>query len=361
MLLSFVVSVALAIQSLVAGTLSWLSDFVGEAKWWDTWQAFGTVGATIVALTLGFAGSLQGRKAQAALKTERAERFKAERLATASLVSAWVESGYQYTDDGRQYRRQDTLFIANESNEPVFDVHLLVGTGIPPVQVGPLAAPETIPVLPARSKRSWDISLGMLAHLAPYQFPASPVASVDFADSRDVRWKRAFDGRLKEVTLDEPLPHLPESEGQRQVGDLNFFNPILVAMTFLNILRDKEKPVTSAALSPLFAEYAQGLADIPDAEWQEIAKRLNEHGAAAHVWYPAPQVAYVRLVPSQTGVYDVKIGEQVEGVEFLTLVFYAGVGWRIFSIGWGAAAPDWILFPPGAISDNPRGPLPEGH
>jgi hypothetical protein len=360
MLLSLVVSAALAIQSLVVRSISWLSDFIGDAKWWDTWQAFGTVGATIVALALGFAGSIRGRKAQAGLKTERAERFEAERLATASLVSAWIESEYVYLNDGRQYRRQDVLFVANESNEPVFDAHLLVGTGIPPVQVGPLAAPETIPVLPARSKRSWDISHGMLAHLGPYQFPASPVASVDFADSRDVRWKRSFDGRLKEITSEQPPTQLTEDEGQRQLGDRNFFNPIWVAITFLNMLRDEEKPVTTAALSPLFAEYAQGLAEVSDADWREMAKSLNDYCTATHVWYPAPQVAYVRLVPAQTGVYDVHIGTQVEGVQFLTLVFYAGTGWRIFSIGGRAAAPDWILFPSGAISDNPRGPLPEG-
>jgi len=358
MLVSLAVAAYITIRSIVSSN-AWLFDFWGEAKWWDAWQAFGTVGATIVAVVLGYRGSVQGRKAQAALKMERSERAKAERLAAASLVSAWVESEYIALDDGRRYRRQDILYAANESNEPVFDVHVLVGAGNPRVQVGPLAAPESIPVLPARSKRSWDISLGLLAHLGPYQFPAAPVASVDFVDSRDVRWSRDFDGRLKEITSEQLPVQLTKEEGERQLGDKNFFNPIWTAMTFLSVLRDKDMPVTMAALTPLFALHAPGLTDMSDLEWRGVAQELEGYGTGTHVWYPAPHVAYVRLIPAQSGVYSVYVGEQVRGVWFLTLVFYAGTGWHIFAVGGSVAAPDWILFPPGGISENARGPLPE--
>jgi hypothetical protein len=359
MLVNLVVATAVALRSIGVISRAWMSDFLGKAEWWDAWQAFGTVGATVVAVVLGLAGSVQGRKAQAALKEERAERASAERLAAASLVSAWIESEYIGSDQGRQYRRQDILYAANESNEPVFDVHILVGADHPRVQVGPLAAPETIPVLPARSKRSWDISLGLLAHLGPYQLPAAPVASVDFIDSRDARWSRDFDGRLKEITSEQPPVQLTKEEGERQLGDQNFFNPIWKAITFLNILRDHDEPVTTTALTPLFAQHAPGLAEMSDSEWQRMAKELEDYGTGTHVWYPAPHVAYVRLVPASGGVYRVNVGEQVRGVWFLTLVFYAGTGWHIFGVGERVVAPDWILFPPGGIHENARGPLPK--
>lgn len=40
--------------------------------------------------------------------------------------------------------------------------------------------------------------------------------------------------------------------------------------------------------------------------------------------------------------------------QIMTLVFYSGLGWRVFSVGSGATEPDWIEFPPGMKTDDPR-------
>lgn len=331
---------------------------VWGAKWWDAWQAFGTIGAVAIALLLALYEGVRARRAEKALTAERRQRLESDRFATAALVSAWVETQYEPSPDGTHYLRRGTLHLANESNEPVFDVHVTVGIGQPITQIGPLAVPTPIPVLPPRRRRSWDISLGLLAFGGGLQIPSDPVARVYFSDVQQVRWKRDFQGHLGELTGEEQDQEPSEDEGLRQLGDpSNSFNPIWTAMAFLELVRRDDPPVTASELGPYYAENATGWETLDDSAVRAFGEELADYGMAAHVWYPAPQVAYVRLVhkedqkllPSAAGYVKVR-------AQIMTLVFYAGLGWRVFSVGSGATEPDWIEFPRGTIANDPRRP-----
>ncbi|WP_454700064.1 hypothetical protein [Arthrobacter humicola] len=330
---------------------------VWGAEWWDAWQAFGTVGAVAIAMLLALYEGVRARRAEKALASEREQRLQSDRFATAALVSAWVETQYEPSADGTHYLRRGTLYLANESNEPVFNVHVVVGVGQPVVQIGPLAVPAPLPVLPPRRHRSWDISLGLLANGGGLQIPSNPVAKIFFSDAQEVRWNRDFEGRLREQGAEQQEAKPTEDDGMRQLGDpSNSFNPIWTAMTFLNLIRREDPPVTASELAPLLAENAPGWARLDDSEVRALGHEFANYGMAAHAWYPAPQVAYVRLVherdqdnaPSVAGYVEVR-------AQIITLVFYAGVGWRVFSAGAGSTEPDWIEFPTGAITDDPRG------
>lgn len=307
---------------------------VWEAKWWDAWQAFGTVGAVAIALVLALYEGVRARRAEKALASEREQRLKSERFATAALVSAWVETQYEPSPDGTHYLRRGTLHLANESNEPVFDVRVDVGVGQPVVQIGPLAVPTPIPVLPPRRHRSWDISLGLLAFGGGLQIPSDPVAKIYFSDAHQVRWKRDFEGRLRELVVGQQEQRPTEDEGVQQLGHpSNSFNPIWTAMGFLNLIRRDGPPATASELAPYLAENASGWNALDDSAIQALGDELAEYGMAAHAWYPAPQVAYVRLVqeedqdlgPSAAGYVEVR-------ARVMTLVFYSGLGWRVFSV-----------------------------
>lgn len=330
---------------------------VWEAKWWDAWQAFGTIGAVAIALMLALYEGVRARMAEGALASEREQRLKSDRFATAALVSAWVETRYEPSADGTHYLRRGTVHVANESNEPVFNVHVVIGVGKPVVQIGPLAVPAPLPVLPPRRHRSWDISLGLLAYGGGLQIPSDPVAKIYFTDANEVRWNRDFDGRLREQIEGQQEPPPNEDEGVRQLGDpSNTFNPIWTALAFVNLIQREDPAVTASELAPFLAESATGWEGIVDSEIRAIGQSFADYGMAAHVWYPAPQVAYVRFVheKDQENVRSAAGYAEVRGAPIITLVFYTGIGWRVFSAGLGATEPDWILFPPGSIADDPR-------
>lgn len=247
--------------------------------------------------------------------------------------------------------------ISNESDEPVFDVSLIVGIGHPVTAIGPLAAPVPIPVLPAHSKRNWDISMGLLAHSGGIQLPAEPVALVRFTDAQGVRWRRAFDGLLVEQTGIETKHLMSEDEEVSQLGSPgNGFNPLVVALPFFDMLMHPDTPPSRADLEPFLAESAPGWHEVDDQQIEFFRTELIDYGMATHVAYPAPHVAYVRLVhESDQNKHPSKAGYTVIRAKIITLIFYAGIGWRIFGLGDGATQPDWISFPPGTLDDNPRG------
>jgi hypothetical protein len=330
---------------------------VWEAKWWDAWQAFGTIGAVAIALTLALYEGVRARRAEKALASERKQRLHSDRFATATLVSAWVETRYEPSADGTHYLRRGTVHVANESNEPVFDVHVVVGVGQPVVQIGPLAVPAPIPVLPPRRHRSWDVSLGLLAYGGGLRIPSDPVAKMYFSDAQQVRWSRDFEGRLKEQVDGQQEPQPNRDEGEKQLGDpSNTFNPIWTALDFLNLIRREDPPVTAPELAPFLAENATGWKGLSNSEFRDLGQSLADYGMAAHAWYPAPQVAYVRLVHEEDQEKVVSAAGYVEvRAQIITLVFYAGSGWRVFSVGSGATEPDWIEFPPEALVEDPRG------
>lgn len=329
---------------------------VWDAKWWDAWQAFGTVGAVAIALLLALYEGVRARRAEKALAFEREQRLRSDRFATAALVSAWVETRYEPSADGTHYLRRGTVHVANESNEPVFNVHVVIGVGKPVVQIGPLAVPAPIPVLPPRRHRSWDISLGLLAYGGGLRIPSDPVAKIYFSDANEFRWNRDFDGRLAEQFDGQQEFQPDEHEGVRQLGEpSNTFNPIWTALAFVSLIRREEPRVTASELAPLLAENAPGWQVLSDSEIRALGESLASYGMAAHVWYPAPQVAYVRLVHEEDQENLPSVGGHVEvRAQIVTLVFYPSVGWRVFSVGAGATEPDWILFPPAAIADDPR-------
>lgn len=236
-----------------------------DAKWWDAWQAFGTVGATAIAVLLAVLGGIRASVAETALARERKAQAKADRLGVASLVSAWVETSYEVSSSGANYVRRGTVYLANESNEPVFDVHVVIGIGRPIVQIGPLAVPAPIPVLPPRRNRSWDISLALLGRSGGMSLPSDPVARVFFTDSKGVRWERSFDGQLSEQVPDTSAPEPNETEGLKQIGDSsNAFNPIGAALGFMNLISRQEPPVTAAEVAPLLAVNASGWNEFSD-------------------------------------------------------------------------------------------------
>lgn len=314
------------------------------------------MGATTIAILLALYEGVRARRAVAALASEREQRLRSDRLATAALVSGWVETQYVPASEGRYYLRRGTLHLSNESNEPVFNVNVVLGIGQPIVQIGPLAVSIPIPVLPPRRHRSWDISLGLLAHGGGLQIPSEPVAKIYFTDGKEVRWIRDFEGRLREQAAGEMETHPDEEEGLRQLGDpSNTFNPIWTAMAFLNLIRRSDPPPTADELAPLLAENAPGWAALDDSDIQDLGLELDGYGMAAHAWYPAPQVAYVRLIDERDQEARPSNADYVQvRAQIITLVFYAGVGWRVFSVGDGATEPDWIEFPRDALSDDPR-------
>lgn len=138
--------------------------------------------------------------------------------------------------DGRHYRSQGIPSSPNESNEPVFDAHLLVGAGLPAVTRA-LAALETTPVLPVRSKRmfmgrfTWLVgssgSLSAFLRLLLQALTSLPQgeACLRWASEGDRFNNRRHSSRWAE---------------EHQFGGKNFFMPIWVAMTFLNVCSEME-------------------------------------------------------------------------------------------------------------------------
>ncbi|MFJ6002733.1 hypothetical protein [Arthrobacter sp. NPDC092385] len=306
---------------------------------------------------LAISEGVRARRAEGALEDERGRSLEQERVGVASLVSAWVEVEYVPDASSTHYLRRSKVIVANESNEPVFDVHVIIGVGDPLVQVGPLAVPTPIPVLPPRRHREWDISSGLSAlDSGVGAVPDEPAARIDFDDSRAVRWRRNFDGKLIEMTQLVVDPPLTEEEGTRQIGDLtNWLNPMGVAISFLNVLRQDGSPPTLRDLQPFLAEGAPSWkATTPDLI-ELLRNDLADYGLAAHTWYRTPQIAYVRLIPSEAErLRETPTGYYTAGGRYLTLVFYAGQGWFVFSVGGMVTTPEWIGFPKGAISPDPR-------
>lgn len=213
------------------------------ADWWDATSAFGTVFATCVAVGLASWEIWRARRAERALGDEREKNAATARRTTASLVSAWVEVDYVLNQSRTHYIRRCTAIVANESNEPVFDVHIVIGIGDPSfetVQVGPLSIPVPIHVLPPRRQRSWDVTSGLNAfELGTGEIPGESVARIDFADARQIRWNRDFNGLLAEsAASQEAIEEQDPDKGIAQVGDLdNWLNPMGTAITFLNLIR----------------------------------------------------------------------------------------------------------------------------
>lgn len=331
------------------------------ANWWEAFSAVGTVLAVVVSLTLAWMEGRRARRAEMALEKERAAHAISVRRATASLVAAWAENEYLVAADGTHYDRTVTVHVANASAEPVFNVHVAVGVENPPVQIGPLSVPVPIPVLAAGQSRAWDVTSGILARSEPYgvgAIPADPVAKILFTDAQGVRWERQFDGTLSEASGPARLFDPDPEAATRQIGDVsNPLNPMGVALAFLDELRSERPSIRSARqwLAPTAAAWK----DVSDKDLATIGKDLDGYGLAAHVWYPVRRVAYVRLVRDDVAAESTPTGPGPVDVpmQIITLVFLAGAGWRVFSIGGLGTGPDWIQFPKQDLHKSIRGEL----
>lgn len=318
------------------------------ASWWDAFQAIGTVGAVILALGIALFDYFMNSKD---LRKQRKESWKR----TASLVSAWVETEYAPSADGRRYDKRAVLKVANESDEPIYDVAINVAIGPPMRQVGPLSAPVPIATLPPRSTRSWDISVGLLAHETTEGFIdfSEPVARVSFSDPRGTRWHRGFNGKLYEDSGETTKVNSEFSpENELQFGQLSPLNPLFTALLFLNAVRDKDLPNLELIKGTIDSQ-AQGWKTLSQDDYAKLGEKLKDYSVPVHAWYRTDRVAYIRLIPERD--LDRQVSSE-DGAEFvakiLTLVFRPKEGWKVFSLG--ATSAEWIDFGPGETHKSIR-------
>lgn len=327
------------------------------ANWWEAASAFGTLFATLLAVGIALWEGRRAHIAETALAHEREQNAAKARVEVASLVSAWVEVGYQEHPSGNHYVGRSTVTVANESNEPVFDVHVLIGIGRAPVQVGPLAVPVPIPVLPPRRQRSWDISSGLSAFDDGHGgIPEEPVTRIEFQDARQIQWHRNFDGVLREsCAVSDSELDMNIDEGWKQLGDVvNWLNPMGTAIEFLNLIRQEDPPCEPKDIQRLIAPNASGWKSMDAAAIRALKEDLDHYSLAAHCWYRTPRIAYVRLVPAEERPQSVRrIDSAITEPRFLTMVLHAGKGWYVFSVGGQVTTPEWILFPTGSLG-GPR-------
>lgn len=267
------------------------------ANVWDVLTSLGTLLAVVVAVSVAVVESRRNRDSQIELGRLASKSAQDERSRVARRVVGAVEQSYVPSADRATYIRRATLTLANDSDEPIFSIHVQVAKGYPPVPVGPLAAPERIPVVPARSRQTWDVSLPLLAVSDTLTTLGSPpTVSIEFTDARGVRWYRDYDGSIREAEI-APRRVLTFPEGaEAQLGDpSNPFNPMPTALTFLSTLQQDPLPPPEA-FDPLLSPTASGWSEMSAEAWTRITESVRGHGVAAHVWYPAPQVARVRTL-----------------------------------------------------------------
>ncbi|MDO4761286.1 MAG: hypothetical protein Q4A31_05155 [Corynebacterium sp.] len=290
---------------------------------YNFWSAVGTVGAVIVALGIAAAQGLANSRRQ---KKER----ELARLRVATLVNSWVDLSYFPNETGEYYRRKVELHLANESDEPVFNVEVRCGIKSPQgyVRVGPLSAPNVIPVLPPKREFVFDITSGFMAFgLFAHETFNLLVSSVYFQDHAGVSWEREFGNELRKNPKRDTLAS-EENDPLReiQIGDLRSpLNPQSVVLYFIKKAEDPE--VSNAEFQKELVSHARGWGNLDEDGIIDLRKTLVSSNLAAQVWYPAPKIAYVRLLlesPEEPGDYP---------VEILTLVWRNSSGWNLFSIG----------------------------
>lgn len=310
-----------------------------STTWQDTATALGTLLAVAVALAVAITEITRSIRLDKETKA-------AQRIATAGLVSAWVEEHYEPNESGSAYIRFVSVHLANEANEPVFRVTASIGVGLQTRPIGPLAVPAPIPVLPPRKTLTWDITLPLRAH-DDTQYPC---VEMGFSDSSDRRWLRDFDGSLRETT-GQPARLLNSEDAQsaeRQMGRLGDpENPIAVAAGFLNVVSQSEANFDDLAL--LVAPEARGWATVTQEDLTMMKDDLSDYGLAGFVHYPAPRVAYVKILPEALQLQVLEGGDSlVVDAKIITLTYIPERGWRVFSYGSPTEA-DRILFPHGSL------------
>lgn len=321
-----IVTLALAVAAIAARPPSVTVVVDATSSVWDIITALGTLGATFVALWLAVSAWTHGRSA------------------SARLVSVWVTDDYQPLVHADHYLRQVTLHVANESDEPAFDVHVSVTVGATAVPLGPLSAPSPIVVLPPRRELCFDLSTPLLAHDDTW----NPRAAVTFRDRSGRRWTRDPDGMLTRASTRARWVEAPEKSLEPQIGSMTPNNPMAVALGFLSVLRSSDSP-DPGDLEFFLAPEAPGWADV---DWAELRASTEEFQPTSMVDYPAPYIARVKLsgdvrLQGKALLADGQV--ELHGPRmFLTLTYAPDRGWRVFGLG-SSVRPDQILFPSGTF------------
>ncbi|MEV8249967.1 hypothetical protein AB0O87_03450 [Microbacterium sp. NPDC076768] len=320
---------------------------------WEAIAAMATVGAVITSVAFGVFEGFRARRdrrelisLRASTEAAAAAAAEAERVAVASLVTAWVADTYAYDTAASSYVRTVTLHIANESNEPVVNVAVGVYLGDEARLIGPLSTPALIPVIPPRREFKWDITTGVRA----YDDNADPRVAISFTDSRQKRWRRLLDGTLADPdeqdtfrsALDEPELAIA------QTGAVDRYrNPMAVAYAFAEELWADPASFDLQSFRTLLDPLAEGWRGSWDnARIDQLRELLQDFSnLAALTWYSSPRVAYARLLSDEslrqlTG----RTGGAAVQVYFITLVYRSDHGWTVFGVG-PKHLPDQIPFP----------------
>jgi hypothetical protein len=291
----------------------------GTGSIWDVFTAVGTVGATLAAIWLAYRG------------------IRRERTAVAGLVSSWITDDFRPDAATQSYTRLVVAHIANESSEPVFDAHAVVFLGVENrVNLGPLSIPP-LPVLAQKREQVFDLSTPLLAHDNTW----TPRIELSFTDSRGRRWLRDVDGKLSDITSQNP--HWVEGSGdERQLGRMgDVRNPMALALAFLAALQ-----ATPLKKDDLMATLAPEATWWGSVDWESLSVEFSSLRPTSMVDYPAPYIARVKLAAEELEGKAVA-GERMSiQVKILTLTFAPSRGWRVWGIGM-PVSPEEIQFPPG--------------
>jgi hypothetical protein len=118
---------------------------------------------------------------------------------------------------------------------------------------------------------------------------------------------------------------------------------------------DDGGPLLDAARS-LTDRSAPGWANVQPDHWEALSAQFESLGMASHVHYPAPRVAYVKLLTDDAAdLVASSPGYVTVPVTIVTLRFIRNVGWRIFGIG-PATPVDAIDFPEADLDRDPQEP-----
>lgn len=315
-LAAIIMSCAIAI-----GAKAWLARTPDRNVDWEALTAIGTLSASMVAVTLAISGWLRSRKGGA------------------RLVSAWITEAYEPVVDADHYRRRVTLHVANEGDEPAYEVKVSVLYGSTGVELGPLSAPAIIAVLPPRRELNYDLSIAMLAHENSWHLRGS----VTFRDPQGRRWHRDGTGVLHRASRSARWNSGIQDDHLAQLGRESLQNPLLLAIAFLEAVRTAKQP------EDFVAPEAEGWQRV---DWENLREEIANYQPTSMVAYPAPYIAQVKLVGDPKLHGKVAVGDSLrldpETLMFLTLTYAPMRGWRVFSIG-GTIAPEEIKFPRGTF------------
>jgi len=174
--------------------------------WQDTVTAAATLGAVLVALTLGVVAEIRNARDRRTRRAEDAARRVEAEAAQAQQVSAWladrlIDRTASEAAIWGKFRRVEAIAL-NASSEPVWDVEIEVDQ----VEPGDLAAPDV-----------WSVRIERIGMIPPQERVVRTLRStppdaespaplvMTFRDSAGARWRRDSHGVLERLE-DRPSP-----------------------------------------------------------------------------------------------------------------------------------------------------------